>query len=315
MLPKDTGNQSELAPVADVLSLKAFYQDLVCGTVGGVLQAFAGHPFDTIKVRMQTQSSVNPLYRSMGDCFRQMVRVEGPFSLYKGVASPIVGLGLVNSCTFTSYHFARRQLKSGYANDEVMPLHRHFLAGCFAGMTTAFFDGPVELFKTKMQLQKSGADQLYVNTLSCFKSILKEYGVRGMFQGLSATLMRDIPGNAACYLSYHLALRTLVPGYGEAGIASIPTPTVLLAGGVGGIGYWVLAMPFDSIKTWMQSEPLAMSDRQYKNLFEAVKCGYARGGVKEFYRGFTPSLSRSFPAMAAAFLGYELTKKLAFPEQ
>src|SRR3989338_9588303 len=46
--------ESPLAPLPHS-SLKHIAQDLLAGTFGGILQVIAGHPLDTVKVRLQTQ--------------------------------------------------------------------------------------------------------------------------------------------------------------------------------------------------------------------------------------------------------------------
>ena len=48
-------------------------------------------PFDTVKVRLQTQPSVNPVYAGVMDCIRKTLQWEGPKGFYKGVASPLAG--------------------------------------------------------------------------------------------------------------------------------------------------------------------------------------------------------------------------------
>ncbi|GAA5800466.1 hypothetical protein HPULCUR_005896 [Helicostylum pulchrum] len=67
-------------------------QDLIAGTVGGWAQVIVGQPLDTIKVRLQTQPSP-PLYKNATDCFRQLVKQEGPKGLYRGVMPPLAGIG------------------------------------------------------------------------------------------------------------------------------------------------------------------------------------------------------------------------------
>ena len=37
-------------------------KDVFAGTCGGISVTLVGHPFDTIKVRLQTQSATNPMY-------------------------------------------------------------------------------------------------------------------------------------------------------------------------------------------------------------------------------------------------------------
>ncbi|KAM3585875.1 hypothetical protein VKS41_002416 [Umbelopsis sp. WA50703] len=57
-------------------AIPKFAQDIVAGTVGGWAQVVVGHPFDTIKVRMQTQPNP-PIYNNAVDCFRSLVKEEG----------------------------------------------------------------------------------------------------------------------------------------------------------------------------------------------------------------------------------------------
>jgi solute carrier family 25 carnitine/acylcarnitine transporter 20/29 len=49
------------------------WKDVVAGGVGGGLSVLCAHPFDTIKVRLQTTNN----YSGMRDCFMKMVRKEG----------------------------------------------------------------------------------------------------------------------------------------------------------------------------------------------------------------------------------------------
>ena len=65
--------------------------DLVAGTFAGFGICAVGHPFDTLKVLLQTQPEK---YRGMGDAFRQTVKAYGFGGLYRGVASPLVGMGM-----------------------------------------------------------------------------------------------------------------------------------------------------------------------------------------------------------------------------
>ena len=39
----------------------------MCWAAGGIAVTLVGHPFDTTKVRLQTQSSTNPIYCEWAD--------------------------------------------------------------------------------------------------------------------------------------------------------------------------------------------------------------------------------------------------------
>lgn len=58
------------------------------GGFGGICTVIAGHPLDTIKVRLQTMPSVGPnqvpLYSGTWDCAKKTVTKEGFRGLYKG---------------------------------------------------------------------------------------------------------------------------------------------------------------------------------------------------------------------------------------
>jgi len=51
----------------------------VAGTVSGTTKCLVGHPFDTIKTRMQT----NPTFKGPWDCLMKTLRLEGVRGVYK----------------------------------------------------------------------------------------------------------------------------------------------------------------------------------------------------------------------------------------
>lgn len=59
----------------------------------------AGHPFDTIKVRLQTEGKSGRFTGPL-NCLSQTVRKEGVRALYKGVTPPLLATGVINSVLF-----------------------------------------------------------------------------------------------------------------------------------------------------------------------------------------------------------------------
>merc|ERR1712032_1310635 len=78
-------------------------KDVVAGTCGGIVVTLIGHPFDTLKVRLQAQSIANPVYNGVVDCFKQTVSKEGLKGLYKGMSSPLAGQMAFRATLFTSF--------------------------------------------------------------------------------------------------------------------------------------------------------------------------------------------------------------------
>ena len=71
--------------VAQEALVRRTLQNTVAGTAGGVAICLVGHPFDTLKVRLQTQSVLKPVYSGLKDCFLKTLEWEGVSGLYKGV--------------------------------------------------------------------------------------------------------------------------------------------------------------------------------------------------------------------------------------
>ena len=61
--------------------------DLVAGTAAGTAQLLVGHPFDTIKVKLQSQSAAGARFKGPLDAARQTVTQEGLRGLYRGAAA------------------------------------------------------------------------------------------------------------------------------------------------------------------------------------------------------------------------------------
>lgn len=62
-------------------------KNTVSGTLGGIAVCLVGHPFDTLKVRLQTQPVDKPVYKGLSDCFFKTLKWEGIGGLYKGVGT------------------------------------------------------------------------------------------------------------------------------------------------------------------------------------------------------------------------------------
>ena len=66
-------------------------RSLAAGGVGGVCAVIVGHPFDLVKVRMQTAEK--GVYTGAFDVVRKTVAREGlRKGLYAGVSAPLVGV-------------------------------------------------------------------------------------------------------------------------------------------------------------------------------------------------------------------------------
>jgi ornithine carrier protein len=78
-------------------------KDVVCGSIAGVIGKYIEYPFDTVKVRLQSQPHHLPLlYTGPLDCFKKSYRQDGIRGIYRGISAPLVGAAVETSCLFFS---------------------------------------------------------------------------------------------------------------------------------------------------------------------------------------------------------------------
>lgn len=82
---------------------KEALKDIAFGSLAGVAGKYVEYPFDTVKVRLQSQPDHLPLrYTGPLDCFRQSIRQHGFLGIYRGISAPLIGAALETSSLFFS---------------------------------------------------------------------------------------------------------------------------------------------------------------------------------------------------------------------
>jgi solute carrier family 25 carnitine/acylcarnitine transporter 20/29 len=221
-----------------------------------------------------------------------------------------MGQMFFNAVQFVVYGQAQDFLRSA-SNQKELSTNQYFIAGALTGSAVAFVESPVDLFKSQLQVQifeeKTNPNQTrrYNGVFDCASKIGRNYGIKGVYHGLTITIMRDIPAVSLYFGSYEWAKKFLRKE-GESNLASWK---LLTAGSLGGFNYWFATYPLDVIKSAIQSDKLSVTERKYSGIIDCVKKLYREGGYRRFFLGLSPCLIRSLPANAACFFGYEKTKQ------
>ncbi|KAL4471128.1 hypothetical protein ABPG72_006509 [Tetrahymena utriculariae] len=279
-------------------SLVYTLRDYIAGSIGGITQVLIGQPFDTIKVRLQ--SSVNKI--SIGECLKDLIRNEGIFAFYKGVASPLICMSGIVSIQFGIFQNSMKMFKEHYKIKELsLPLLA--VCGSLSGVGCSIIVGPMEHIRIKMQLMKN---KMYKNTIDCAIQIYKQYGVKGLYKGEVSTILREIPGEVAYFVYYELQMRYLRRKYQDS--PTILKYSPLFAGGMAGLVFWGVIYPIDTLKSRIQGDSFV--EPKYRGLFDAYQKTVKNEGFNSLYKGFTVCAIRSIPVNAFGFLAFEETKKL-----
>ena len=97
-------------------------------------------PFEIIKVRLQTQTKEARLYNGIVDCFKQIVTKEGPLALFKGSATPLIGVGFLGAIRFGIYESFKKDIaymRGTNGQPAVLSQVDKTLAAFFAGIFTS----------------------------------------------------------------------------------------------------------------------------------------------------------------------------------
>jgi solute carrier family 25 (mitochondrial carnitine/acylcarnitine transporter), member 20/29 len=279
--------------------------DFGFGFIAGMTGTIAGYPFDTVKVRLQTQALNYRLYSGSWDCFIKIAQQESILGFYKGMSSPMFGVAIINGLVFSIQNLAKGLFNEPDAYISLA------ITGAIAGGAQSLICSPIELVKTRLQVQGIGQQRklfalsthLYKGPIDCLK---KSYGKRGMkhgiMRGLSMTLARDIPSFAAYFPAWQFFVSNFSPTGKE---ADMPIYLSLIGGGFTGIAAWTVSYPFDVIKSRYQ----AAKDHVYKGVWDCTMKSYRTEGWQVFTRGFMPCTLRAVPTNAFTYPVYALLKR------
>ncbi|EDW87438.1 congested-like trachea protein [Drosophila teissieri] len=281
-------------------------KSFLTGGFGGICNVLSGHPLDTIKVRLQTMPrpapGEQPLYSGTFDCAAKTIKNEGVRGLYKGMSAPLTGVAPIFAMCFAGYALGKRLQQRG--EDAKLTYSQIFVAGSFSGLFSTLIMAPGERIKVLLQTQQGqGGQRKYTGMIDCAGKLYKEGGLRSVFKGSCATMLRDLPANGLYFLVYE-ALQDVAKAKSETG--QISTASTIFAGGVAGMAYWILGMPADVLKSRLQSAPEGTYKHGIRSVFKDL---IVKDGPLALYRGVTPIMLRAFPANAACFFGIELANK------
>eukprot|EP00249_Psilotum_nudum_P004312 c17838_g1_i1 orf=539-1480(+) len=304
-------------------------KDLIAGTMGGVAQLVVGHPFDTIKVKLQSQAAAVPgqaaKYAGAVDAVKKTLAEEGPRGLYKGMGAPLAAVAMFNAVLFT----ARGQMEALFRSEPGMSLSvpQQVVCGAGAGVAVSFVACPTELIKCRLQAQSAlatadisicaadgvgggvaasamGKGVKYNGPLDVARRVLQsEGGLVGLYKGLTPTLLREVPGNALMFGVYESLKQSFAGGKDT---SHLGRGALLTAGGLAGASFWLAVYPTDVIKSMVQVDDY--KNPKFSGTLNAFRKVYASEGYKGLYRGFSPAMVRSVPANAACFLAYEVVR-------
>ncbi|XP_004698858.1 solute carrier family 25 member 47 isoform X1 [Echinops telfairi] len=296
--------------------------DFVAGAIGGICGVAVGYPLDTVKVRVQMESK----YRGIWHCVRDTYRRERVTGFYRGLSLPVCTVSLVSSVSFGTYrHCLAHICRLRYGSTDAKPAKADItLSGCASGLVRVFLTSPTEVAKVRLQTQTqqrrlsaSGPSTVppmcpvapapepkYRGPLHCLTTVAREEGLKGLYKGSSALLLRDGHSFATYFLSYAILCEWLTPtGHSQPDVVG-----VLVAGGCAGVLAWAVATPMDVIKSRLQAD--GQGQQRYRGLVHCVVASVRESGPSVLFKGLALNCCRAFPVNMVVFATYEAVLRL-----
>ncbi|CAI5500726.1 unnamed protein product [Closterium sp. Naga37s-1] len=249
-------------------------------------------------------------YKGPWDCVVQTVKADGPQGLFRGLAATALRESLGNIGFFLTYEAIKHRLLPALAPSS--PSH----SSPSSSSSSASSDLSVENVYEGSSRDREASRRRDV-------ADGRGGGGEGVLRG------REAEG---------------VGGASEWRRVAAEAATAIASGGIAGIVFWSAVLPFDVIKTRIQTADASASPESLRMLshmlllsllcLESVQllpcflylvsvrfapCTIPPGfvfqilresGVRGFYAGLLPTLTRAFPANAAAVVAWELTSRL-----
>lgn len=171
----------------------------------------------------------------------------------------------------------------------------HFQTGMIAGFAQSFVAAPVELVKIRTQHEQIGKTASYRGNLDTLKLIYSRGGIRGCYQGLLLTLLRDIPQLGVYFATYE-GLKDTLSRQQMIASSDVGYGGRIAAGGIAGVATWACNYPVDLVKTRIQMDgrPWYGTTRHYSSSLDCFRKMLREGGTRALYRGFVPTMVRAF---------------------
>nr|VZI37714.1 unnamed protein product [Spirometra erinaceieuropaei] len=169
-----------------------------------------------------------------------------------------------------------------------------FCAGLLSGVFTTAIMVPGERIKCILQIQAHSTGPIkYKGPVDVVRKLHREGGIRSIYKGTAATLLRDVPASGMYFLSYEWIKELLMPENSTK--SDLGVPQTLFAGGMAGIFNWLVAIPPDVLKSRLQTAPEGRYPKGIRSVFAEMM---AKEGIFALYKGVTPVMVRAFPANA-----------------
>ncbi|XP_069084160.1 mitochondrial glutamate carrier 2 [Pleurodeles waltl] len=280
---------------------------LINGGIAGLVGVTCVFPIDLAKTRLQNQQG-RMIYTGMLDCLIKTVRSEGFFGMYRGAAVNLTLVTPEKAIKLAANDFFRQLLSR---DGKELTLLKEMLAGCGAGTCQVVVTSPMEMLKIQLQdagrlaVQQKGApaegaaassmhppqSRAFTvgptsvpkrpSALLITRELLRTQGIAGVYKGLGATLLRDVPFSVIYFPLFANLNKLGQKSPGE----KAPFLHSFVSGCLAGSIAAVAVTPLDVLKTRIQTLKKGTGEDTYNGIVDCARKIWRNEGPSAFMKG------------------------------
>ena len=184
--------------------------NFISGAAGGAAATTVTYPLDLLRTRFAAQGKER-VYKSILDSVRHIAQHEGPTGFFRGLGAGVSQIVPYMGLFFASYE----SLKPIMASTPLpLPLgSSDAVAGVVASVLSKTAVYPLDTTRKRLQIQGPNRAKYvhrniptYTGVIMTLQHIWKHEGRRGMYRGLTVSLLKAAPASAVTMWTYERAM-------------------------------------------------------------------------------------------------------------
>lgn len=183
------------------------YRNGIAGLAGSPITASISTVENLVKTQLQMDNvSSKPRYTGSWNCVQSLVRSHGPLVLYTGHCINTLREGTFLGTYFFCYEGLREHIRMWIPTQVAIPV-----AGGFAGAISWFVSFPLDCVRARVQGQDLDAPGK-PRALQVMRQLLEQQGIRGLYSGVTPSIVRAFLVSGSRFSAYEGALWLLRGG-------------------------------------------------------------------------------------------------------
>ncbi|KIR24999.1 solute carrier family 25 (mitochondrial aspartate/glutamate transporter), member 12/13 [Cryptococcus deuterogattii LA55] len=198
--------------------------EIFAGGSAGGCQVVVTNPLEIIKIRLQMAGEIT---RAEGGTAVprgafHVIKQLGLIGLYKGATACFARDIPFSMIYFTAYAHLKKDVFNEGHHGKVLSFGELLAAAGIAGMPAAYLTTPADVVKTRLQSQARAGQTVYKGIVDGLSKIFREEGLRALFKGGLARVIRSSPQFAVTLACYELLHKHFPYPYAPAPIVHRP---------------------------------------------------------------------------------------------